>query len=174
MKIFLIGLPGSGKTTVGKDLARKLSVPFLDLDAEIETREKQQIQQLFKTQGESYFRKIESMVLKEWCTSTRDFVMATGGGTPCFFDNMDQINKSGESIFLDVPTKEIANRIKKSNLNKRPLFENLHEEELKDKIEFLRSQRMGFYRKAHHRIVSDQVNVNDITSQLNAKKEIQE
>jgi shikimate kinase len=113
MKIFLIGLPGSGKTTVGKDLARKLSVPFLDLDAEIETREKQQIQQLFKTQGESYFRKIESMVLKEWCTSTRDFVMATGGGTPCFFDNMDQINKSGESIFLDVPTKEFANRIKK-------------------------------------------------------------
>jgi shikimate kinase len=174
MKIFLIGLPGSGKTTVGKELARKLNVPFLDLDAEVEMREKRQIQQLFKTQGESYFRKIESLVLKEWCGSTSDFVMATGGGTPCFFDNMDQINKAGESFFLDVPTKEIANRIKKSNLNKRPLFENLHEEELKDKIEFLRSQRMGFYQKAHHRIVSDQVNVNDITSQLNAKKEIQE
>lgn len=162
MKVFLIGLPGSGKTTTGKELAQKLNIPFIDLDIEIETREKQNIQQIFSRLGESYFRKIESVILKEWCFINTDFVMATGGGTPCFFDNMAQLNKAGKSIFFDVPTKEIANRIKKSNLNKRPLFENLNNEELKDKIEFLRSQRIGFYKRAHHQIVSDKIVLADI------------
>jgi shikimate kinase len=162
MKIFLIGLPGSGKTTTGKELAKNLGVPFIDLDVEIETKEKRNIQQLFKVLGEGYFRKVESAILKEWCNSESDFVMATGGGTPCFFDNMEILNKAGKSIFFDVPTKEIAGRIKKSQLNKRPLFENLHDEELKDKIEFLRSQRLRFYKMAHHRIVSEQVLLTDI------------
>ncbi len=162
MKIFLIGLPGSGKTTTGKELAKNLGVPFIDLDVEIEIREKRNIQQLFKVLGEGYFRKVESAILKEWCNSESDFVMATGGGTPCFFDNMEFINKAGKSIFFDVPTKEIAARIKKSQLNNRPLFENLHDEELKDKIEFLRSQRVSFYQKAHHRIVSEKVLLTDI------------
>jgi len=173
MKIFLVGLPGSGKTTIGKELAKSINIPFVDLDVIIEMKEKRTIPEIFKTQGENYFRKIESTVLKDCCENTEEFVMATGGGTPCFFDNMEQINKSGKSIFLDVHTKEIAYRIKRTNLNKRPLFTNLHDEELKDKIEFLRSQRIHYYQKAHHRIVSNKVLISDILSLIKPRKENQ-
>jgi len=166
MKIFLVGLPGSGKTTIGKELAKKLGTLFIDLDAAIEAQEKKNIQEIFKVNSESYFRKIESAVLKQLSQSAEDFVMATGGGAPCFFDNMETINKSGKSIFLDISAKEIARRIKRSNLNKRPLFENLHDEELKDKIEFLRSQRIPFYQKAHLHLKGEEIQVNELLKLL--------
>jgi shikimate kinase len=162
MKLFLIGLPGSGKTTLGKELAKKLASPFVDLDTLVEAKEKQTIQNIFKDHGEDYFRRVEATVLKDWCGTSEEFIMATGGGTPCFFDNMEQINKAGKSIFLDVPAHEIATRLKRSSQNKRPLFENLYDEELKAKIESLRSQRIPFYQKAHHHIVSDRVLLTDI------------
>ena len=75
--------------------------------------------------------------------------MATGGGTPCFFNNLEMINQSGKSLFLDVPASEIAARIMKVKLSDRPLFAKTHPESLKDHIEFMRSQRIIFYRKAH-------------------------
>ncbi len=168
VKIFLIGLPGSGKTTLGKELAKKLLVPFLDLDAEIEKQAQKTVQAIFKENSEPYFRKLESKILKEFCASNQQFVMATGGGTPCFFDNMKVINESGKSIFIDVSTKEIAERVKQSSLNKRPLFENLHKEELKDKIEFLRSQRMPFYLLAHVHLKGEKIYIDDILPTLNS------
>ncbi|MFN8889873.1 MAG: shikimate kinase, partial [Cyclobacteriaceae bacterium] len=92
MKIFLIGLPGSGKTTLGKQVASHLSIPFVDLDAAIEKAEQRTIPEIFKQSGENYFRKIESDLLKKWAESTTDFLMATGGGAPCFFDNVEVMN----------------------------------------------------------------------------------
>ena len=165
-KIFLIGLPGSGKTTLGKELAKKLSLHFLDLDIEIEKQVQKSIQAIFKDHSEPYFRKLESRILKELCSSDQQFVMATGGGTPCFFENMKVINEAGKSIFIDVATKEIAKRVKHSSLNKRPLFENLHQEELKDKIEFLRSQRMPFYQQAHVHLKGDKIHLQDLLFKL--------
>ncbi|MBY0434146.1 MAG: shikimate kinase [Cyclobacteriaceae bacterium] len=148
-KIFLIGLPGSGKTTLGKELAKALHIPFFDLDAEIERTQVMTIPEIFKQKGEDYFRQQESSVLKEFCSSTESFVLATGGGAPCFFDNMKSINQAGTSIFLDVPAKEITRRIKSQQLGKRPLFANTPREALKDQIEFMRSSRISFYRQAH-------------------------
>lgn len=152
MKIFLIGLPGSGKTTVGKLLAEKLNLLFVDLDAEIERSEGQRINQIFETRKENYFREIESATLKKFCTTPESFVMSTGGGAPCFHDNMAQMNAAGKTLFLDVSSKEIADRLGMTNLNDRPLFAKLSPDQLKDKIEFLRSQRIGFYKQANFTI----------------------
>ena len=104
MKLFLIGLPGSGKSTIGKELATALGILFVDLDLELEKQEGKKITSIFKNDGENFFRQIESALLKKWCISPSDFVMATGGGAPCYLNNMELIKKSGISFFLDVPT----------------------------------------------------------------------
>jgi|JI10StandDraft_1071094.scaffolds.fasta_scaffold01539_15 shikimate kinase len=148
MKIFLIGLPGCGKSTVGKQLARHLNVSFIDLDQEIEKSVGLPVREIFKKYGESFFRKQESETLGTLSETETDFVMATGGGAPVFHDNMKFMNATGKTVFLDVPTREITNRILQSNKEERPLLASLAPDELKDKIEFLRSQRISFYSQA--------------------------
>lgn len=149
MKIFLLGLPGSGKTTLGKALAATLRMPFIDLDEAIAKVEGKSIQEIFKLHKEDYFRKLESRHLSTLCLSEDDFVMATGGGTPCFADNITVINQTGTSIFLDVAPRIISQRIQKSDIQTRPLFAQVRPDNLKDSIEFMRSQRMPYYRQAH-------------------------
>ena len=165
MKVFLLGLPGSGKTTLGKELAKSLGIAFVDLDLEIEKSEGMAIKKIFEKMKEDYFRMLESAQLKKWSASQKDFVMATGGGTPCFFDNLQTINQAGKSFFLDVPAREIAVRIMREKLEDRPLFARTHPESLKDHIEFMRSNRISFYRQANF-IVSGTA----ITSQEIAEK----
>jgi shikimate kinase len=168
MKVFLLGLPGSGKTTMGRQLAAGLALPFIDLDTEIERETGRRVQAIFKESGEPHFRKEESRVLRHWCSSATDFVMATGGGTPCFHDNFSVINKAGASIFLDVPTRIIVDRIMKTDLSSRPLFAGVRPENLKEAIEFMRSQRLPFYKQAQL-TVDHQVTSGEIASKL--KKE---
>ena len=166
MKIFLIGLPGSGKTTIGKQLAEKLKLPFLDLDKEIEKSQGQTIREIFEGKKETHFREIESGLLNKFCHSPESFVLSTGGGAPCFHDNMVVMNQSGKTIFLDVPAKEIADRLMKTDLSKRPLFAKMNDEVLKDKIEFLRSQRIVFYRQATMVFQSTTINAKEIASKI--------
>jgi shikimate kinase len=166
MKIFLIGMPGSGKTTLGKLLAEKLKLAFVDLDAEIEKTEGQSINQIFEKRKENFFREAESTMLKKFCSSGESFVMSTGGGAPCFHDNMVQMNKSGKTVFLDVPAKEIANRLEKTSLIERPLFARLAPDQLKDKIEFLRSQRINFYKQADFIFEGTDIPVETIISKI--------
>ncbi len=166
MKIFLIGLPGSGKTTLAKSLAEKLKLPFVDLDWEIEKLERLTINEIFQLKKENYFRQAESALLKKYCASAESFVMATGGGAPCFFDNMNAMNRSGKTIFLDVPTKEIALRLTKSSLAQRPLFANMNGEVLKDKVEFLRSQRISFYKQANFTFSGNEIAMEEIITLL--------
>lgn len=148
MKIYLIGLPGCGKSTLGKQLARQLNVDFIDLDQEIEKLVGLPVREIFKKYGESFFRKQESETLRSVSDSQLDFIMATGGGAPIFHDNIKFMNAAGQTVFLDVPTREITNRIMQSNKEERPLLTSLAPDELKDKIEFLRSQRITFYNQA--------------------------
>ena len=162
MKIFLVGLPGCGKSTLGKQLAEKLSIAFFDLDAEIEKSVGLPVKSIFKRYGELFFRKEESESLQRLSEGPASFVMATGGGTPIFFDNMVYMNKNGFTIFLDVPATEIANRILKSALEERPLFSGVHPEELKDQIEFLRSQRIPFYRQAQASLSGEVILLDEI------------
>lgn len=148
MKVFLIGLPGSGKTTLGKQLAERLNIAFIDLDAEVEKHEGITVQEIFAKKKEDYFRELESKTLKSLCENKTDFVMATGGGTPSFFDNMSLMNKFGTTLFLDVSTAEICSRLQKTNLSTRPLFSTLSLEQLREKVDLLRSQRIDFYKQA--------------------------
>lgn len=142
MKIFLIGLPGSGKTTIGRELAKNLSLSFLDLDAEIEAFEEETIDYIFSSKEESYFRKTEAFVLKKWCNDKTDFVMATGGGTPCFFNNMTIMKNVGKTIFLNVDCNTIYERLR--NDNSRPILKKLKDKALFEKIENLFKERLSF------------------------------
>ncbi len=146
MKIFLIGMPGSGKTTLGKELAAHLGIDFVDLDAEIENFEGKSISEIFRQKGETDFRLLEARLLREWAGGNRDFVMATGGGAPCFFNGMDTINQSGVSIFLDVSVPELIERVRKNR--ERPLLLTDDEEQLKEKLLTMRKKRLDCYRQA--------------------------
>lgn len=150
MKIFLIGLPGSGKTTLGKELASALQIPFVDLDKEIERREGRLIREIFKEKNENYFRILEANELAAWCEKEQEFVMATGGGAPCFFNNMEMINKAGTSIFLDVAPHEIVRRIEKTNVGERPLLAAAGIDGLGEKVEQMRADRLPIYSRAHY------------------------
>ncbi|MBX2901158.1 MAG: AAA family ATPase [Cyclobacteriaceae bacterium] len=169
MKIYLIGLPGCGKTTLAKQLAQQLRIPFIDLDAEIEKYVGQSVRIIFKQYGESFFRKQEAETLRQLSESNREFVMATGGGAPVFHNNMNYMNTTGITIFLDVATREITTRILNSNKEERPLLATLAPDELKDKIEFLRSQRVQFYSQAHHTL-SGTFHANDLLAIVQALK----
>ena len=142
-------MPGSGKTTLAKEVASSFGLQFVDLDLEVERSIGKRIEEIFNEKGEAYFREVESNVLIESCNSPQNFVMATGGGTPCFHNNMELMKLSGIVIFLDVPPSEIANRTS-HQLQNRPLLKNETKDSFKDRIEFLRSQRTAFYQQAHY------------------------
>lgn len=146
MKIFLIGMPGSGKTTLGKELASRLMVDFVDLDREIENVEQKDIAEIFKQKGEEYFRLLEARLLRQWAGGNYHFVMATGGGAPCFFNGMETINECGLSIYLDVPTPALVERVKKNK--ERPLLLAEDEGQVMEKLEALKSKRVDCYRRA--------------------------
>ena len=119
----LVGLPGSGKTTLGRQLAAHFNRPFLDLDAAIEARAGRGVGQIFAEDGEAAFRTIESAVLREALNyAGPPLVLATGGGTPCFHDNMALLNRVGPTLWLDVPVEVLAARLPPEEVAKRPLL----------------------------------------------------
>lgn len=170
MKIFLIGLPGCGKSTLGKQLADALHLPFIDLDQYIEKNTGQLVKDIFKNKGEEFFRRRESESLRQLCETESKFVIATGGGAPVFYENMKLMNEHGITIFLDVPAREIVNRIQKTNMEERPLLARLAPDELKDQIEFLRSQRITFYNQSAFKVSGESIRVQDILMMLDLKK----
>ena len=156
MKLFLIGLPGSGKTTIGAALANRLSMEFVDLDKEIETREGNSVPEIFAAHGEAHFRQVESTLLLEWATAPRSFVMATGGGTPCFFDGIKVINEHGFSVFLDEQIDVIVARLEHNE--HRPLLKSANVVDMRTKLERLREARLSVYQKASITVSSPTVN----------------
>ncbi len=145
-KIFLIGMMGSGKTTVGKKLSNKLHIPFLDLDQEIEKKEGKTIAQIFALHGEKYFREIEHEVLIA-LIEKESFVLSTGGGTPCFYDNMEHMKQSGTSIYLQLHPKSLTDRLIHAK-NQRPLIQNKSEDEILEFITNLLEKREAYYMKS--------------------------
>ena len=146
MRIFLTGMPGSGKSTSGKMLADKLDYPFVDLDNVIEAREGTTISSIFEQKGEDYFRKLESESLKLTIEANQKLVLSTGGGTPCFLDNLELMKNYGKVIFLDIPLKVLAERLQKEI--HRPLLQT--DKELNERLEELYNQRIGVYRQADY------------------------
>ncbi len=148
IRIFLTGYMGAGKTTLGKALARELNVSFIDLDWYIEERFHKSIQELFSQRGETSFRELERNMLHE-VGEFEELVISTGGGTPCFFDNMEFMNNRGITIFLDVSVEVLFNRLRISS-QQRPILQNKSQEELRAFISRALKERRPFYLQSHH------------------------
>ena len=119
----LVGLPGAGKTTLGRQLAAHFNRPFLDLDVAIEARTGRSVRVIFAEDGEASFRALESAVLRDALAHAGPpLVLATGGGTPCFHDNMTLLNQAGPTLWLDVPIEVLASRLPPEEVAKRPLL----------------------------------------------------
>lgn len=157
-------MPGAGKSTLGKELAEKLVLPFIDLDKQIETQEKTTIQELFRERGEEYFREVEAQQLREVSTRQHSFIMATGGGSPCFHQSLDFMKEQGIVIFMDVQAEVIQERVKKSS--DRPLLSLESDEELKQRLENLRAKRLSFYEQAHLRFSGDDLRADTVARSI--------
>lgn len=147
-RIILVGYMGSGKTTVGRAFSKELALPFYDLDWYIEGRMRKTIKDLFDERGENGFREIERNMLHEVC-EFEDVVISCGGGTPCFFDNMDYINRQGESVYLK-STPEVLYRHLKMGKTVRPLLLNKTPEQVQAHIEEQLREREEYYKRAKH------------------------
>ena len=158
-KIFLIGFMGSGKSTIGRKLANKLSYTFYDLDKEIEHKEGSSIAEIFSKKGEQYFRKLESEVLST--LSNENQVIALGGGTPCYADNMEFINQTGTSIYLKYNAGILFSRLVKAK-SQRPLLAGKTDEELKAFIEEKLTERELFYKQSEYIIESPNLTTEEL------------
>jgi len=164
IRIFLIGFMGSGKTTLGKQLAVRLGYQFIDQDHLIEERFKMSVADIFDTYGESSFRNAEREVLMSFETSN-NLVVSTGGGAPCFFDNISLMNRLGCSIYLKADPKTLVNRLQDSH-NTRPLITGKSEQELLEYVSEKLLEREPFYKQATVSIQAINLRVTDIIQVL--------
>ncbi len=162
MLIFLIGFMGSGKTTTGRLLAERLWYEFADLDVLIEEREGMEVTEIFARKGEDYFRKVEAEVL-ESVLEGRNMVIACGGGTACFHDNMQKMKSAGITIYLKVSPELLARRLS-GGPSSRPLVAGMQGEELKNYIRKLLAGREGWYRQCDIIYDADRFDINDLLS----------
>lgn len=148
-RIILIGYMGSGKTTVGRQLAKALGLQFYDLDWYIEMRFHKRVPEIFAERGEEGFRELERRMLHE-VAEFEDIVLSCGGGTPCFFDNMDYMNQlEGDTVYLRCDPEVLAQHLSMGR-TERPLIKGKNAEELEQYIRESLQQREPFYQKAKH------------------------
>ena len=150
-RIFLIGYMGSGKTTVGQLLATQLGYGFIDMDNRIEGKLFKSVSQIFTELGEDQFRMLERQCLHE-VAEFDHVVISTGGGVPCFFDNMEYMNKQGVTVYLKLSSADLAERLELSHANKRPLLADRKGEELLHFISEGLAKREPFYSQAAYSV----------------------
>ena len=147
-RIILIGYMGSGKTTVGRALSKETGMMFYDLDWYIESRMHKSVSQIFAEKGEEGFRKIEYNMLHE-VAEFEDVIISCGGGTPCFFDNIDYLNQQGEVVYLKASPETLYKHLLMAKIE-RPLLKDKSADELIAYITEHLKQREPFYEKARH------------------------
>ena len=147
-RIILIGYMGAGKTTIGKALSKETGIPFYDLDWYIETRMHKTIAAIFAEKGEEEFRKIEYNMLHE-VAEFENVIISCGGGTPCFFDNMDYLNQQGETVYLKASPDVLYSHLLIAK-TERPLLKNKTKEEMQQYICEQLNLREPYYKKAKH------------------------
>lgn len=159
---FLIGYMGAGKSTVGKQLAAKLKFDFVDLDKMIEETYQQTITEIFATKGEAEFRSMEHYMLKNLITKNR-LIISCGGGTPCYYENMELMNRNGITIYLKMSTDTLISRLLPSK-QQRPLIANKSEEELRTFVSTQLEKREDIYHRAHYVVKGKDLNVTELAS----------
>jgi shikimate kinase len=169
MRIYLIGYMGSGKSTLGKRLAGSLNIQFIDMDDYLEERNYKTIPQIFAEEGEEVFRQKERKVLEELSEFT-NVVIATGGGAPCFFDNMELMNRTGKTVFLNMEINILAYRLVHSK-TERPLIKGKSKTELISFIDDTLKKRRPFYEQAKYQIKNPDTDLKEILKILEINQE---
>ena len=164
MRIFLMGFMGSGKSTIGKQLARKLKMDFVDMDDYIEEKEGESIPELFKSKGEQYFREKENQSLKELCELEKT-VISLGGGAPCTDQNLELIKTSGRSVYLKMSIPALINRLSNGK-ESRPLIKGKTDDDLKSYIAINLGIREEYYNQADVIISGENFDIEDLSLKL--------
>ena len=164
MRITLVGYMCSGKSTIGRKLAFTTGHNFLDLDERIEEKYHISISDFFRKYDENAFRKTETETLHE-IMGEKEFILSTGGGTPCFFDNMEWINHNSLSFYIELPLEVLIHRILESK-KQRPMLVNFSGSSLNDFVAGQLEQRVPCYLRAHHTINCTNKEVNTIASEI--------
>jgi shikimate kinase len=165
MKIFLIGFMGSGKTHWGRLLSQKLGFPMFDLDEQVTSHTGKTIVELFAEEGEEKFRLLEKDMLHIITESHDSFVMACGGGSPCFFNNIEYMNQAGTTVWINTPTDVIFDRLLKEKEH-RPLIKELSAEKLRSFITRKFADRRIFYEQATVKIDEEPVQVEKLIEKI--------
>jgi len=165
MKIVFVGYMASGKSAVAKDVALKLNLNLVDLDAYIELKEGCSISEIFKNKGEIYFRKQENLYLKELLGNETDFILSVGGGTPCFAGNMEVIQEKAVSLYLRASIQTIYDRLLNEK-DKRPLVAQIANEDLKEFIAKHLFERAAYYEKSTYVIAVNDKSIAEISNEI--------
>ncbi|HZZ74488.1 MAG TPA: shikimate kinase [Puia sp.] len=165
MRIFLIGFMGSGKTHWGTRIAEKLQIPFYDLDAVIVNNEGMNISEIFLNKGEEYFRYIEKQTLEDLVNREENFVLSAGGGTPCFFNNIDFMKRNGKVLWLNTSLEALNQRLIKEKIT-RPLLKGITEKGLRAYIIRKLSERKMYYEQADLMVHEDTTDLESFISLL--------
>lgn len=166
--IFLIGFMGSGKSTTGKKLATFLKYSFIDLDEMIENKYRISIPSLFSRFDENAFRIVEQQTLKE-TLNLSNHVIATGGGTPCYFNNMELMNAHGTTVYLKLHSNSLHQRLMQSK-KKRPLIEENPKEKVLDYINDKLSERENYYKHAHIIFMGESIVISELAKEIRDQK----
>ena len=164
--LFLIGYMGCGKSTLGRKIARRLHLAFVDTDHVVEDQEGASTADIFHYEGEEHFREMERGVLDRLILSGEEQVISTGGGLPTWRDNMDRMNEAGITIYLKRSAEQIARRMSPYGRQKRPRLRGLSDEEL---VVFMRedmSRREAFYSRAQITVTCDALSDYDLVNQI--------
>jgi shikimate kinase len=164
MRIYLIGYMGCGKSTLGKKLSKHTGLQFIDMDHYIEKRNYKTVPQIFEEEGETEFRKKERKALEE-LSEFSDVIIATGGGAPCFFDNVELMNRTGKTIYLNIDPKILADRLIKSK-TERPLIKGKSKGELVQFIGETLKNRNEFYMQAQYQITRPNMDLDEIMKMI--------
>ncbi len=161
MKIYLIGFMGSGKTHWGRRLGTKLNLPFYDLDTVISEQEKKTVAEIFAAQGEEYFRYQEKETLERISADQESFILSCGGGTPCFFNNIEFMKKNGKVVWLNTSIDMLTERLQKERMT-RPLISEVDEDDLRRYIIRKLSERRMYYQQADVTVGEENTNLDEL------------
>ncbi len=156
---------GSGKSFRGNQLSEKLKLPFFDLDEQVESQEGKSIIQLFAEKGEEYFRLLEKDMMHIISESHESFIMATGGGTPCYFNNIDYMNNAGTTVWINTPVDILFERLVKEKEN-RPLLKELNDEQLKGFIMKKYADRKIYYEQSSITIDEENMSIDKLVKKI--------
>jgi shikimate kinase len=165
MRIFLIGFMGSGKTHWGTRLAVKLKIPFYDLDAVIVNNEGMGIPEIFANKGEEYFRYMEKQTLEDLVQREDSFVLSAGGGTPCFFNNIEFMKRNGKVLWLNTSLEALNQRLLREKVS-RPLLKGITEAGLRAYIIRKLSERKMYYEQADLMVQEETVELDNLVGML--------